>query len=170
VFLRELETLKTVKFEANTVQGAVTELTGLAAKRDQLAETYNTVKASLLTKLDAAIPTGPGASALLSDLDAIAKKDGVTLKSVDFADAVPIARQGQSTQKVPASVQIVAPQQGVQILPIKLVVIGRYDAFRVFLRDLELDQRLMDVTTLNFGSSIGDQYQFSIQANTYYQY
>lgn len=170
VFLSQLEQVKTASLEARTIDGAVSELSDLAAKRDQLAETYNNVKASLLAKLDASIPTGPGASALLSDLDVIAKRNGVILKAVDFGEAVPAARAGQSTQKVPANAQIVAPQQGVQILPLKFQVIGTYAAFRAFLRDVELNQRLIDVIQINFGASIGDAHQFDIHAKTYYQY
>lgn len=169
-FLPQLDALQAARFESETAGSAIQELTDLEAKRDQLTDTYNNVKASLLQKIDQVMPTGPSASALLSDLDAIARKDGVILKSVDFGEVTALSKTTAAAKKAPAAQQIAVQQQGVQVLPFKLAVVGRYDAFRRFLSDLELNQRLIDVTAVNFGSSVGEVYQFDVQAKTYYQY
>ncbi|MBI4134863.1 MAG: type 4a pilus biogenesis protein PilO [Candidatus Sungbacteria bacterium] len=160
-FLSRWEELQAVRADAAAAEEAIDQLKALAAKRDELADTYNSVRASLLEKANAMVTTGPALAALLTDLEAIAAKNGMVLRSINFGQTDVKAKPGAAVQ--------VNLKQGVYTLPVTLQVLGTYSSFRRFLTDLELNQRILDASTINFTSSEGQIYNVSMQIKAYYQ-
>lgn len=152
------ENSKDVRQDNQTVNAAIDELKALTAKQNEIADQYNSIRASLLEKVATAIPFGPQASTLLSDLEAIATRNGVLLSGVDFGTT-----SGRGAQ--------LAIQGGTQTLPITIHAAGTYDTFRRFIRDLELNQRIIDVVGINFGVNATQStiFEFTLQAKAYYQ-
>ena len=176
LFLTQWEGVKNAQADYSAVNRAIDELKSLQAKRDELVDTYNSVKASDLTKADQIITTGPQTRSILVDLEALARSAGVTLKSVDFHQAsAPAAAKAAVPSKGPGGVTpgvSVDLKGGVLVLPLNLTVSGGYSAFRKFLSDLEVNQRLFDAVSITFGVGQGQaagNIDVGLQLKAYYQ-
>ncbi|MBI2055223.1 MAG: hypothetical protein HYT39_04010 [Candidatus Sungbacteria bacterium] len=170
LFMPQLDVLKEAQADHAAATKAIDELQVLTAKRDELTDIYNNVDPTLLNKVASIIPADAGTSMFLAELEALANKDQMVLKSVDFSQ--PTALEPQKGGAKGASTQLNL-KQGLSTLPLGLQISGRYDNFRRFLSDLELNQRLIDVGIITFGSRQGgpgvDVFDFAIQAKAYYQ-
>lgn len=171
LFMPQLSALKEAQADHVAAARAVDELIALAAKRDELTDIYNNVDQTLLNKVASIIPTGAGMSVFLAELEAIANKNQMVLKSVDFSQPASLEQQ-KSGARGASSPQLNLKQE-LSVLPLNLQISGRYDNFRRFLNDLELSQRLIDIGTISFGSRQGapgvDVFDFTVQAKAYYQ-
>ncbi|MBI3627128.1 MAG: hypothetical protein HY220_00015 [Candidatus Sungbacteria bacterium] len=148
---------------------AIDELKQLEARRRQLTDAYNSLPQADLAKVGAIIPTGTDQESLIVDLETLSRRDGMTLKKIDFA----IPTQSQSAAPAPSGEAPPSIPNGLNVLPITLEISGRYGDLRRFLQDLELNERLIDVTQNTFSASVGnaasDIYAYTIQAKAYFQ-
>ncbi|MBI2055514.1 MAG: hypothetical protein HYT42_01335 [Candidatus Sungbacteria bacterium] len=131
--------------EIGRLQSLQAELIQLEDQRDKLTQEYNAISESDLQKIRSIAPSGEETSALMVDLEAIAKRSQTTLQSVDFtgreaAAIAPLAGAGD-TAYTPVLVNI-----GAQ---------GSYESLVQFLRGVERNLRLVDVVEINFGGIPG---------------
>lgn len=169
LFLPQWQAVNEAKADHDAANFAIDEFKKLSDKRDLLRDTYNKVNAPLLDKATQVISSGPQVAGFLADLEALALKNGLILHSVDFGSQgapAPNAGAKPASSSGGAGLNL---SQGVFALPFTVQVVGKYDSFKSFLSDLELNQRLIDVTGINFGAPRGDIFEFSIQAKSYYQ-
>lgn len=117
------------------------ELTDLASQRDTLTKEYNAISEADLQKLKSIAPSGPDAGTALVDFESLAGKSNLVLGQADFAGNSP-ASPGLVLSNTPSVVSV----------PVTLALRGSYEAFRSFLRDLEHNVRLVDVTDISFGA------------------
>src|SRR3989344_2512119 len=156
------QALKEVRSDVAAANLALAELKDISQKADSLRETYNSVRQEDKEKISRMIPTGSDTANAVTDLEQTTARNGMILRSVDFA--LPAA--GKQATGAGKEFNL---QSGLYILPVSFEVIGRYDSFRRFLADLELNQRVLDVQTVNFGSAVADAYTFQLRAKAYYQ-
>lgn len=117
------------------------ELQEIAKIRDELTEQYNAIPPSDIAKLSSILPSGPGTAQYLRDIELLATKYGIFLKSIDF-----IKQERPTTQ-------IQLPQQRLFTpLGIAFSLKGSYDSLRLFLRDLEKVIRITDISEISFSA------------------
>lgn len=149
------------------------KLTDLEAKYETMQEEENRVLN--------AVPPSEDIPGLLIQMEALASQNGLILTSLNFvypesekgARAV-LMETGDSGQ-APASSAVTLPSAslpaGVDILTLNLKLSGNYNSLKNFLKAIENNLRLTDVSTINFskektGSDLGE---LNIGLNVYYK-
>ena len=161
-FTDQWNALQEVRLDTQAANDALTQLTEISAKADNLREVYNSVKQENKDKLAKMVPVGPDTTSLVTDFDQLAVRNGLFMKSIDFGGV----GSGKATPQTGMAPDL---KIGAYTLPISLEVSGSYDAFRRYLADLELNQRIIDISSLNFGATANGVYSFSVHAEGYYQ-
>ena len=165
-FLGQWNAMKLTRADYNAANFAIDQLEAIAAKTEELRGVYNNISAASLKKAERMIPESGKTASLIADLELLAARNGVRLRAIDFN--VPVSSSGLPAGSNDADNEFNA-RRGTFILPVSLQVSGRYDSFRRFLADLELHERLIDITTINFAADEKDDAAFSIRGNVYYQ-
>ena len=128
------------------VQGLIAEYRGSAKLEDQLS---------------LALPGQESVSSIMSQLNAIAQLDGISIQAVSII-YLPIK---------PSAARLSAAR-GVGTLRLNLNLFGSYGAFKLFLSDMEKNVRVMDVKSLKIeqaGKSNQDIFTYILDVDTYYQ-
>ncbi len=143
---------------------AIDKLNSIIKSRDLLQEQYGSISASDSEKLNEFIPSGTGIRKLLVGVGALASRDGMALKNIDFTSQTAVASQPTSVLTGASSKQ----NGPYQTLPFHFSISGSYESFLKFLNDIQLSVRTIDITEITFSGGRNQVYDFSIKANTYY--
>lgn len=161
-FADQWNALQDVRLDMQAANDALTQLTEISAKADNLREVYNSVNQENKDKLAKMIPSGSDTISLVIDFNQLAVRNSLLMKSIDFGGV----GSGRSVSQAGVAPDL---RIGAYTLPISLDISGSYDAFRRYLTDLELNQRVIDVSSLNFGAAANGSYTFQVRAQGYYQ-
>mgnify|MGYP001616747107 CR=1 FL=1 len=153
---------------------SLTETKALRERLAALSALYqNKEKAEELERIFFALPQKEDIPGLLVNLEALASKNGLVIKSVGFTEeakkaTAAVVDSGGGASEVSAVVKS---------LGVNLVLSGDYSSFANFLRSVETSLRLMDVEALSFqqarGNTLGDPLteasDFSVDLKVYYR-
>lgn len=147
------------------IQGSINlndELQEIALARDELTAQYNAIPQANLQKLSSVLPSGLATSQFLRDMEALANRHGMFLKSIDF-----VRREERPDSRI-----LLPSQQASVPVNVSLAVKGQYASFRSFLNDLEKMIRITDVSDVSFGAPSGEGasalLEISIKGSIYY--
>jgi len=137
------------------------------AKFDNLISRYENLGSNLQT-INLALPIKSDPATILATLDAMAKKNGLTIGTLTFKEIEP------SSQEKTATSTLNLPPHTLQVT---FDLLGSYESFKNFIKDLESEIRLMDISDLKFQpvavatktKSPINYFQFNLTINTYYQ-
>lgn len=160
--------MKLTRVDKKAADFAIDRLEEIEARANELRDDYNNISAASLKKAERMIPKGGGMAALVADLELLAAKNGMRLKSMDFGMPV-ISGETAIGEDGDAAGNEFNVRRGAYTLPLSIQVAGKYDSFRRFVAEVELHERLIDILTVNFAASEKDDAAFSIRANVYYQ-
>lgn len=126
---------------------------------DKVLEDYNVISQENVDRINKMIPSGAESMKLVVQFDEMMRKNGLDLKNIDVRDTIP---------KDSASV---SQNKGVAIESVALSIRtqGSYGAFYLFLKDLEKSLRLIDVNSVKISPVGQDNYDFSIEAVSYWR-
>jgi len=126
-----------------------------------LMAAYNSIPDADKTKLEQMIPPTLDSVKLTADLSAVAATYGMSIKGVKITPKGP----DQSRTDVAGNV-IADPYKTTEVT---FTVTGQYPAFVKFLKDVESDVELVDVTGLNISASsqTASNLDFNVKLNTY---
>lgn len=148
-------------------------LQDIMTSRDRLQAEYRAIPEEQLLKLNALLPEEPEIGNLLTVYESVAKRNGLSLVSIDFSGGAQArsggaqaARQKDVLGKNQKIVKTVV--SGAIPLPVTQSLQGSYDAFRNYLGDLEFLLNLTDITDISFSPADLQNANFSIQGTTYY--
>ncbi len=150
--------LQTVRAEESAFDQALTRSKELQAVRDQLLARYNTFAPNDITRLEKLIPDHVDNVRLILDLDAMASRYGMHVKSVTIKSDPALAARGQ----------IGPDEQAYESVILSFSVSGSYDTFRSYLADLERSLRLVDVVGLSFAANPTGFYDYTLNVKTYW--
>ncbi|MDO8600526.1 MAG: hypothetical protein Q7R73_02820 [bacterium] len=153
------------------LEGNIAELHDIMTSRDRLQAEYRAIPEADITKLNQILPEGPEIGNLLSVYEALAKRNGLALISIDFSGGAQVRAGGaQAARPTSASNQkiVKAPSGDATLLPVVQNLQGSYDAFRRYLRDIEFLLNVTDITDISFSPSDLQNASFSIRGATYY--
>lgn len=184
LFKPQTDRVMEARSDYQAVKGVLEELDRLEVKRDELQTAYNQVKSAPLAKLERVIPKNTEVSGLIIDLEAIAARRQLTLASLDFqsgsaagsaktakpaSQSLPGAKPSEASPvAAKSSVAALNLGGGLETVTVGMSVSGQYASLVNFLKDIELYERITDVSSINFGAPPeGSNYQVKIQAKIY---
>lgn len=131
---------------------------------EQLDKQYKSIKASDLEKVTSAIPKYENIEILISDLEAIVKKNGLLLKSINIIDAK--KEKTDIFSKDVKEIMMANLPQDVEYVYINMSIAGvDYVGLKNLLKALESNQQLIDISKIDFNPKDSSA---SIFALTYY--
>ena len=145
-------------------------------RENELAAQMNAIDPASLAHLKTFLPDSVDNVGLTLDLNALAARSGLTLSSIDVANA----GANSGTGGAPASTQpaaMGAPASGVTVgggtdpvgtVDMTVAAKGTYGALQSFLKGVELSQRLLDVTDLTVTGSDSGLYTYQMTLRLYW--
>ncbi len=149
--------IKKMKKEESLYDQALSNSKELQAIRDNLLKKYNSFSQDDLDRLAKLLPDAVDNVKLIMDIDGIAGKYGMSLKSVSV--------KAPTTQKSGA---LGKNEEPVGSISLSFSVSGPYKSFVNFLIDLESSLRIVDVETISFNSSDKDANIYEMEVKTYW--
>ncbi|MES3005790.1 MAG: type 4a pilus biogenesis protein PilO [Patescibacteria group bacterium] len=149
--------IKAKQVELNTIAEANKKATQLRAVRESLTNERNQISQVDIDRLQKMLPDGVENVRLIIDINNIAAKYGMTIKST---------RTNQGSVDKGGAVGPDANRYGT--ISLSFMVTNSYENFQVFLKDLENSLRIVDVTALSFNSSNENKYDFNVTIQTYW--
>lgn len=131
----------------------VSGTTSLTQKLAELKKKYDTLMEQT-EKIEIALPRGQDVPALLIELEALTSQNGLILNSVKFVsfEGAKKKKAAESEMNQGAASALMA---GVKSMDIELNLSGDYNSLKNFLKAVESNLRIMDISVINFGSSAG---------------
>lgn len=153
----QYQLLKTRIDEYQQITTANSKAATLRAVRQKLIEDKNKIAEADVDKLKKMIPDSVENVGLIIDIDNIAVARGMRIKNTRVADSSP------------QSGSVVGPDSKKHgSIALSFSVTTSYENFIAFLKDLEDNARLVDVTNLTFSAGKDDKYDFNITLQTYW--
>lgn len=154
--------VKILKNEKQSLDEALQYSRELQTLRNDFLEKYNAISREDIGRLNKIIPSEISSGEMITILEDRVKTRGLLLKKIDVSEQK--TAQG-SLQDL--SVPIGAPPPPFRTINLSLYISGFYDAFLLFLEDLESSLRVIDIDQINFSSGMSDIMEFKITAHTY---
>lgn len=155
------QTIKVQKAEVAEYQKALNQSRDILAKRSELADKYNNFKPADLKSLEKLLPNYVDNIKLILDMNGIAKKYGMNLKSIKVND-------GKLDPNVTSNQKIGPSSSSYSSIAMSFKVSASYENFVKFMRDLEQSLRIVDVTSLSFRANPDGVYDYSVSIRTYW--
>ncbi|OGF83195.1 hypothetical protein A3B18_00595 [Candidatus Giovannonibacteria bacterium RIFCSPLOWO2_01_FULL_46_13] len=151
-----------VKIEKASTEATLARMQELNRKRDEILAKYNSISPEDMAKLEEFFPRKPDSAVWLLNLERLATRNGLLLKSISMTEEVK-SESGEN--------QVVPGTENFETFPFEISVSGNYASFIAFLEAAEKSRRLIDVDSLMFDSGEGtkDLYEFTLNAHTYWK-
>lgn len=153
----EYKKVKSLRTEAAQYQDVLDNVSKLISTRDALLTKYNSIPKAEIDRLNKILPDNLDTVELALDLDSIASKYGVTIKSVQTL-------KGDTS----AGAIVLGGDKPYQTAQVSFEFVSSYDSFQKFLRDVETSQRISNVKEISFESSDNGLYIFRMILEVYY--
>ncbi|MFA6295651.1 MAG: hypothetical protein WC666_04560 [Candidatus Paceibacterota bacterium] len=174
---------KEVQVVNTKYKDAITSAEKLIEVRDQVLKDYNNLSQEDRVRLEKMIPRSVDNIRLVIDLNNLALQHGFNLKNIKATASKKDESKKSTTQASTAAVQdpafgggAVDPFAVTSVIPVLVLdsiavsfsVDASYQQFISFLRDLEANLRIMDVTRLSATVNDNGVYSWSVELKTYW--
>lgn len=146
---------------------ALANATALRSVRDRLNETYSGFSPSDLAKLEKMLPDSVDNIRLVLEINTIANQHQLSLKNIKYDVA-----QKETTGTADRTK---APAKPYQAFEIAFSTEGTYENFLLFLKDIEKNLRIIDISTISFAVVDGQAgtvptgvYRYDFKIKTYW--
>lgn len=146
--------MSALSLDVGSYNEALDNSKALENERDKLTLKYNTINPDNLIKLKKLLPDNVDNIRLILEIEKIALPYGMVLKDVKYSAAVSNTEKTTATKG--AVIQGgVAPKtpKDYGIFNLEFSVSGTYDNFISFIKDLESNLRIVDISSITFSSS-----------------
>ncbi len=167
------EQIASLRADAASYNEALSNSKSLENERDKLTSKYNSLDKDDLNKLQKLLPDNIDNIRLILEIEKIASPYGMVLKDVKYNTA-----DTSATPAVVSGGQVSTFEQNqkdYRVLDMEFSVIGTYANFINFTRDLESNLRIIDISSVNFSSDLGDvktnpsgAYKYNFKIKTYW--
>ncbi len=143
--------VKQLREDVATYNTALSNSTELQKTRDYLVETYKNVKSEDKERLNHFLPSAIGNIELILEIEKIANLHGMPIKNIKFD-----TKKLENPDPTAVTENIVVAQGDPEdylpygIFPMEFIIEGKYETFVSFLKDLELNLRLVDIKSISF--------------------
>lgn len=126
---------------------------------DKTLGDYNDISQENVDRINKMVPSSAEPMKLVVQLDEMMRKNGLILKNIDTRDVV--LKNSASVSKNKGIVP--------ELVALSIKTQGSYDSFSLFLKDLEKSLRLIDVNSVKITPAGQDNYDFSLEAVSYWR-
>ncbi|MFA6404839.1 MAG: hypothetical protein WCW03_02460 [Candidatus Paceibacterota bacterium] len=161
--------IKAIRVVNNQYSEAIANSDKLIKVRDKVLKEYNALSAEDRDRLDKMIPNTVDNIRLIIDLNNVASRRGISLKNVkaDTSEAI----GGTVSNSIPSSIGNrgeYIPTPVLDEVNISFSVSASYEKFIDFMRDLEINLRVMDLTHLSVSVNESGIYDYGVELSTYW--
>ena len=153
--------VKVLQTQASQYDDALNKAKDLRATRDQLLAKKNTFSTTDMDRLQHALPDNVDNIRLIIDINNIAARHGLSLKSINIG-AVSDSSSARSALAVGSSGSAVGS------VTVDFTIGASYTDFLAFLHDLEYSLRIVDVESITFKPGIGSSADYALTIRTYW--
>lgn len=151
----------------------------LEAERDKLTQKYNSFNTDDLYKLQKLLPDNIDNIRLILEIEKIASPYGMALKDVKYDATNKNVDTSQQASTFAPTVEDTGPQD-YRILNLEFSTQGTYNNFINFVKDLENNLRIVDISSIQFSSSgvvstgvglnpsLPEAYKYNFKIRTYW--
>lgn len=164
--------------EQEKLNEALEKVRELQAVKEELEEKVKSVSAEDLERLHRLLPSHVDNVRLILNIDQIANRYGLTIRSLEFmaqddsprgAEVIETAQGVFARPVADESARVVSVDEAsLQSLMFQFTVSSSYGQFLAFLRDLEKSLRLIDIIGIKFLADDEDLYDFEVKIATYW--
>ena len=147
----------------------------LKKKRVELQEKFNSISEEEKESLVKLIPDTVDNVRLILDINNIAEKYGIVIKSIDVTAEVDVSESttaGESGEPAAGAQYIVSSGSAIDkigIISLSFSFSSTYDIFLEFMTDLEEALRIVDIRTIGVDvPGEGDFYDYNLEVDTYW--
>lgn len=172
--------IQTLKAEQATYDEALTNSKALENERDKLTAKYSTIDTENLNRIKRLLPDSVDNIRLILEIEKIAAPYGMALKDVQY-NVAPVEKDSKSAPGTSivnnASMKDSSANKNYGSWDLGFSVTSTYSNFIHFLKDLESNLRLVDVSSIQFSatsvgvggsSSVSEVYRYSFNIKTYW--
>lgn len=165
------DTFNSLRADSQDLQSINSELDELIANLNTIGDTITKIDKNDLTRVDQTLPQGQDTANFLVTLESLAIKNGLALRRTDVAAGDNGLAKSSGQPKPSGSIANISSSEALKNFSVTLSVVGQYDAFKGFLRDLEKLPRIADAKEITFNAPVrqGESIEFILQVKTYYQ-
>jgi Tfp pilus assembly protein PilO len=172
--------IKNITQEIEVKEDTLEKKQRLVADIEKLVNQYEDIKGRV-NKVFYALPNEAEIPNVLVQLESLASENGMIFESLKFSKVRQSVQNKTASESSAASSSEVADQQNVveqiKSVSIDINLTGSYENFKDYLKSLENNIRIMDITSISFSSSSGsseegevsDNFSYSVQLKVYYQ-
>lgn len=155
----QYQSVKELNALANEYKTVLKNVSGIVDLRDKLFVTYSAFPKVETERLNKVLPDNIDTVRLALDLDSMASKHGISIKSVQTV-------LGANS----ASGLIVLPEyaKNYEVATVSFSFISNYENFKGFLADIEKSLRIMDVKSVSFQVADSGFYEYQVSVETYW--
>jgi Tfp pilus assembly protein PilO len=150
-----VQSVLNLKKDINIQKQTFVETQELVSKIENLTKSSRENKESV-EKTSYILPDSEDIPNLIVQLEALAFEQGLILEKIEFT---PIKQESENIENY-------------QILSVNIRLIGSYPGLKNFLKAVEENMRLMDISSINFSTPSEESlqiFEFDLSLNTYYQ-
>jgi|SRR3989344_6025074 len=147
----------------------------LEAERDKLTQKYNSFDPENLSKLQKLLPDNVDNIRLILEIEKIASPYGMVLKDVKYNAT---SKDTPISQTAAGTTQAVKNSAGkdYSVWNLEFSIQGTYNNFTNFVKDLENNLRIVDISSIQFSSNAGagispslsESYKYNFKIKTYW--
>lgn len=165
-----------LKKEISAYDEALNNSKKLESERDKLIKKRNSLTLENVDRLNKLLPDGVDNIRLILEIEKIASPYGMVLKDVRY-EALNKAKTDTANANTEASQQAIntGSNKNYGSWDLEFSTEGSYDDFLSFLKDLENNLRIVDVSSIKFSSTTGgniklanDTYKYTFKIKTYW--
>ena len=165
--------IQALQTQAISYNDALTNPKALAAERDKLTQKYNSIDPANLSKLQTLLPDSVDNIRLILEIEKIASPYGMALTDVKYNATTDSSTVAGTTPK-PATLS--STSKGYGSWDLQFSTGGSYSDFQNFLKDMESNLRIIDISSIQFSSdsgiglnpSLSSSYKYSFSIKTYW--
>jgi Tfp pilus assembly protein PilO len=154
---KEYKEIETLKKESAAYDLALEKAKEALQKKDILQEKYNMFTVEDFDQLQKMLPDTVDNIRLLLDINQVASNYGTSISGIKVDTEPANTSAGQATEAKPFG--------GITI---HFKVSMNYENFQRFLKDIEHNLRITDITALTFGAPVSGQYAYDVTLRTYW--
>ena len=164
------QSVSALKSEASDYREALDNSKALENERDKLTQKFNSIDPASLDKLEKMLPENVDNIRLILEIEKIASPYGMVLREVKYDTTAEDAQAGEGVGSSAPEVQ--NREYGEWTLEFSTA--STYNNFLNFLRDLERNLRIVDISSISFSAESGipgptsDVYRYSFKIKTYW--
>lgn len=144
------EKITSLKVDVDVYNKALASTTELQQTRDELVENYKSISQEDKDRLEHFLPSSVNNIQLILEIEKLANRNGMPIKDIEFEGENKTNSQQKAKTSKDSGQKDDQESLSYGVFPLVFAVDGKYDNFVSFLKEVELNLRMVDVKGVSF--------------------